>query len=95
MIEFSETHALQCLAKGEATPEQQKLAIDVILHKICRIRHETFKRDSERETLYAQGVRGAGLAIVKELETDLLKLREEQKNDRRNRTTRRNAEYTK
>jgi hypothetical protein len=75
---FDETHALQCLAKGEANSEQQKKAIACIVHKICATHDETFHLDNERLSAWYQGQRSVGLRILKELQIDLMKEREKQ-----------------
>lgn len=80
-LTMDETFALQRLARGEADAEQQKKALAAIVHKICMTHDETFSLDSERLSSWYQGRRSAGNFILKELQIDLRKLREDKKDD--------------
>jgi hypothetical protein len=66
----AQTHAVQCLAEGEATKDQQKMALDWIIIHACMTYDEAFDLDSDRLTNLALGRQFAGKQIVK-----LMKLR--------------------
>lgn len=81
-LTIDETFALQRLQVGQADAEQQKKALAAIVHKICGTHDETFSLDNERLSCWYQGRRSAGNFILKELQIDLRKLREDKNNDR-------------
>jgi hypothetical protein len=56
--------AIEAVAKGVASADQQQRAVRAILEKFCRIYDQTYFADSESNTLYAQGMRGVGLNLV-------------------------------
>lgn len=87
-LTVDETIALQALHRGEANAEQQKKALAVIIHKICAVYDETFSLDNERLSCWYQGRRSAGNYILKELQIDLRKLREEENERSRSEGTR-------
>jgi len=57
--------AIQAVAAGEATEDQQKLAITTIVEKICDTYDLSYSPDSERDTAFAEGKRFVGLQIAK------------------------------
>ena len=75
-----ETAAIQCLAKGEATPEQQKIALDWIIEKACN-RYDVPYRPSERDTSFLCGRMFVGQQIIKQIKLKLGPLTEEASND--------------
>ena len=62
-----EAEALQRVYAGEATPAQQKAALDFILFGICRMRDLSYRPDSDRNTAFAEGKRFVGLEIARVL----------------------------
>jgi hypothetical protein len=56
--------AIQSLVRGEATPEQQKQALDFIILKMCATYDEPYRPD-QRETDYALGKAHVGRELVK------------------------------
>ena len=78
LIPFSKdaAYAIQALARGEATPEQQKFALKWLTEDACQTYDEPFTPDNARVTDYRLGRRAVGLAIVKHINISLSKLAE-------------------
>jgi len=57
--------AMQALSRGEATPEQQRRALNWIIHKACATYDFCDKPESDRLSAIFDGRRFAGLQIVK------------------------------
>ncbi len=57
--------AIHALARGEADPHQQKLALDWIIERACATYDQSYRPESERETVFAEGRRFVGLQVVK------------------------------
>lgn len=68
--------AIQALAAGTATEEQQKDALAFIIENICGTYDLSYRPDSPYETAFAEGRRFAGLQIVKLLKVNLAALRQ-------------------
>lgn len=66
---------IKALARGEASPEQQKEALRFIVVDICKTYDLSFRPESERDTVFAEGKRYVGLQIVKFTQLDVTKLR--------------------
>ncbi len=63
-----DVYAMQALAKGEATPEQQTRAINWIINSVCATYEEPFRSEvdgGERETSFALGKAFVGRTLVK------------------------------
>ena len=60
--------AFQALAHGTAEPQQQKIAMAYLLGTLCCIQDMSYRPDSERETVFAEGRRFVGQQIVKFLQ---------------------------
>lgn len=60
----SGTAAIKALDRGEATPEQQRHALDTIINEICCY-YDLSYRDSDRDTAFAEGRRFVGAQLVK------------------------------
>lgn len=73
--ELADATALQALAAGEADSEQQKRALDWIVHVACSTYQTTFHPGEPDASAFAEGRRFAGLQIVKmlKLNTSVLK----------------------
>lgn len=69
--------ALQALASGTATAEQQKRALDWIIIQACSTYDMSYRPDSDRDTTFAEGRRFVGLQIVKALHLNTAVLVEE------------------
>lgn len=63
----SDAAAIQALWRGEATPDQQKRAMDFVLGTICMRLDMSFRPgpDGERQTAFGEGRRFVGNQIVK------------------------------
>ncbi len=63
----SDSHAIRALACGTASAEQQRQALDWIIHVACRTYDEPYHpgRDGQRETDYALGMAHVGRQLVK------------------------------
>lgn len=60
--------AIQAMANGMATADQQKRAMAWIVEKCCRTYDMSYRPggpESERDTIFAEGSRFVGLQIVK------------------------------
>ena len=58
-------YALQALAAGKASEDQQKTALEWIVFQLCGTYDATFYPDSERNTTFAEAKRHVGLQLVK------------------------------
>jgi len=57
-------YAVQALHKGEATPEQQRLAVDLIINGLSDYYGLSYRPDTH-DTAFAEGRRFVGAQIVK------------------------------
>lgn len=67
-FEPADATAFQALARGNATPDQQKRALDWLVKKACRTYDMSYRpggEDGARDTVFAEGQRSIGLQIVK------------------------------
>lgn len=65
---FGQVIAVKALAAGEATPDQQKEALDWIINSAAGYYEISFRSDDDggdRETAFAEGRRFVGQQIVK------------------------------
>lgn len=67
--------SLQALAKGEAEPHQQTRALKWIIETVCATYDQSFRPESERETVFAEGRRFVGMTLVKAMKLDMSRLR--------------------
>jgi hypothetical protein len=58
-------YAFMALARGEANEFQQKRVLDWIIQDAARTYDVSYRPDSERETVFAEGRRFVGLQVVK------------------------------
>lgn len=66
--ELVDATAIQALARGEATKEQQIRALDWILYGACRLRDEPYRPgalEGDRDTAFALGQTNVGRQIAK------------------------------
>ena len=75
--ELADATAIQALASGEAEPEQQIRALRFIVEGLCRTYDLSYRPDSERNTVFAEGKRFIGLQIVTITKTNLSTMRNE------------------
>lgn len=57
--------AVQALQAGTATPEQQKSALNWLIHHAAATYGQSYQEAGDRETVFAEGRRFVGLQIVK------------------------------
>jgi len=65
---YADVVAVRAVATGEATPEQQKRALDWLIHSAAGAYEISFRSDGQggdRETAFAEGRRFVGLQLVK------------------------------
>lgn len=78
--ELADAKAFQMLAAGEATPEQQKRALDWIINQCARTYDQPFRpggEDGRRNTDFACGMAFVGQQIVKLIKVNLLALQQQ------------------
>ncbi|ARM83987.1 hypothetical protein [Marinobacter salarius] len=71
-----DVRAIQSLASGEATPEMQRRALDFMINKVCLTYDLSYRPESDRETVFAEGRRFAGLQLVKMLNINLAAIKQ-------------------
>jgi len=76
--ELPDVAAIKALARGDASPEQQRHALKFIVEKVCGAYEEQFcpGEDGRRATDYALGKRRVGLYIVTLLAVDIKRYRD-------------------
>lgn len=57
--------AVQALARGEATPDQQRQFCNWLINVACATYDTSFQPESDRASSFAEGRRFVGLQIVK------------------------------
>ena len=65
--------AIKALAAGVANEGQQKRALKWIIETVCATYDQSYRPDSERETVFAEGRRYVGLTLVKAVHLKLPK----------------------
>ena len=67
--------AMKALAEGVATEDQQKRALDWIINQCCKTYDLSYRPDSDRDTVFAEGKRYVGNEIIKLIKVKIGKLR--------------------
>lgn len=62
--EAADVSAIQALFRGDATPEQQRRAIDFIISDVAVISYLAYDATSDRNTTFALGKQSVGHKIV-------------------------------
>lgn len=57
--------AVKALSTGTANDAQQKRALDWIIRTVCGTYDLSYRPDSDRDTVFAEGKRHVGMQIVK------------------------------
>lgn len=73
--------AVQAMARGEATPEQQRRALDWIIKRAAMTYDVTFHPGLPDASAFAEGRRFVGLEAVKLLQLNLSQIRKAITND--------------
>lgn len=76
IYDIPDVAAIQALAFGTATPDQQRRALEWIVNSACGT-YDSEYRSNDREHAYASGRRFVGLQIVKMTKLNLGKLKKE------------------
>lgn len=74
--EPADVAAIQALVRGDASPEQQRRAIDYIIKDIAGTYDLSYRPDSERDSTFAEGKRFVGLQIVKAVNLNLARIKQ-------------------
>jgi hypothetical protein len=74
--ETADAAAIQALARGDATSDQQQRALDYIINNIAGTYDLSYRPSSDRDTAFAEGKRFVGLQIVTRLKTNLAAIRQ-------------------
>lgn len=75
------TAAVQALSRGEASPEQQRAALNWLINVAAGTYNQSFSEAGDRETVFAEGRRFVGLQLVKQLHLSLNALRKATQNE--------------
>lgn len=68
--------AIQALEKGDASPEQQKRALQWVIECGAMTYQDVYSRDSEQDTAFMNGRRFVGLRVIKLLKLNLRAFKE-------------------
>jgi hypothetical protein len=68
--------AIQALVRGDASPEQQRRAVDYIINDIAGTYDMSYRPDSERDSVFAEGKRYVGLQLVKAIKLNLARIQQ-------------------
>jgi hypothetical protein len=68
--------SIQRLSMGKANEDEQKRALDWIINHAAATYQLSYRTDSDRDTVFAEGRRFAGLQIVKMLHMNTLSMGE-------------------
>jgi hypothetical protein len=74
--EPADVAAIQALVRGDASPEQQRRAVDYIINDIAGTYDMSYRPDSERDSVFAEGKRYVGLQLVKAVNLNLARIRQ-------------------
>jgi hypothetical protein len=58
-------YALKALQAGEATKDQQQVALDFLIKNLCATYDMSYMPDSDRDTAFAEGKRWVGNQVIK------------------------------
>ena len=79
--DIPDASALQALARGEATPDQQKRALDWFINRGAMTYEPTFHPGMPDASAFSEGRRFVGLQAVKLLHLNISQLRKALPND--------------
>lgn len=74
ILDVDETRAIKSLWRGDATEYQQRLALKVIVNKLCRASDLLYIPDSFDQTAFLQGRSFVGQLIMKTIKQPLNEL---------------------
>lgn len=73
LLDEADVMAIKALDAGNANERQQKIALNAIANKLCRVGKISFSEESDRITAFNEGVRYVGLQIYSALKMDIAK----------------------
>lgn len=62
---------IQALSRGDASPDQQKRAITLIINRLASTYDMSYRPNNANDTIFAEGKRYVGLQLVKMLHLNL------------------------
>lgn len=65
LFEAADASAVQALARGEASADQQRRVLELVIHRLSCTYDLSYRPDSTRDTDFAEGKRSVGLQLVK------------------------------
>lgn len=71
-----DAHAFKALARGEATADQQKHALNFLVNELAGTYDLSYRPERPYDTSFAEGKRHVGLQVVKLLNVDLMRLKQ-------------------
>lgn len=74
-IAVADAAAIKALARGDASPEQQKRALDWVVKKACAIGSVSFDAQSSELTAFNEGKRFVGVLLVNVLNDPIEKFK--------------------
>lgn len=69
--EIPDAGAMQALSRGDASPDQQKRALQYIIESLCGTYDMSYRSGKPDDTAFAEGKRAVGLQIVKLIKVNL------------------------
>jgi hypothetical protein len=88
-LDVPDLHAIKAIARGDASEDQQRRAMKVIIEQIASTYDMSFHPDNARATDFAEGKRHVGRVLVGIINFDIKKLNEaETRKDNGGRTER-------
>lgn len=73
--EDADAGAIQALARGDASEDQQRRALEWIINRACATYDMSFHPEGDRATCFAEGKRFVGNQIIKMMKINLAKMR--------------------
>lgn len=74
--DLPDAKAIQQLAIGEATPEQQKRALKWIIESAAGTYEMSYRSEGDRDTCFSEGRRFVGLQVISKLKLNLATFKE-------------------
>ena len=71
-------YAIQAVMMGRASEEQQRRAMQFIVHQVCATYDLSYRPSSDRDTAFAEGKRFVGLQLVKFANLNIARVRGKQ-----------------
>lgn len=78
--EPADVAAIQALQRGDASPDQQRRALDYIIINLAGTYDLSYRPDSDRDSAFAEGKRFVGLHLVLATKLNLAAIRQAKRN---------------